>query len=232
MAIQTINVGQIANDGTGDALREAFVKVNDNFEELDLRFPEAATGANLGETGEGIYASATNSVLSFKKIIGGNLVSLSATDSAITINAADSLDQLVLISDSGSIIVARGQTMSLNGGVGLATRVDGRNVVVDATDGILSADGSPTLSANLNANSNNINNAGTVTASQFNGPLDGLVFGVDIRNIAGAYEGFEFGTIRRQYDSAIDFILGEIDVDFGDFSAADRPTVDLGSIIV
>ena len=28
MAIQTINIGTIANDGTGDDLREAFVKVN------------------------------------------------------------------------------------------------------------------------------------------------------------------------------------------------------------
>ena len=34
MAIQTINIGTIANDGTGDDLREAFVKVNNNFTEL------------------------------------------------------------------------------------------------------------------------------------------------------------------------------------------------------
>lgn len=231
MAIQTINVGQVANDGTGDDLREAFVKINNNFEDLDTRFPTAATGINIGETGQGLFASASNSQLSFKRIIGGNLVTLSATDSAITINAADSLDQLVLISDSGTIIVERGQTMALNGGVGLETRVDGRNVVVDATDGILSADGTPTLSANLNANSNNINNAGTVTASQFNGPLDGLVFGIDIRTIAGAYTGFDFGTIRRTYDSAIEFILGEVDVDLGDFSGADTPTIDLGFIV-
>lgn len=231
MAIQIINVGQVANDGTGDDLREAFVKINNNFEDLDTRFPTAATGTNLGETGQGVFASATNSQLSFKRLIGGNLISLSATDGAITINAADSLDQLVLISDSGTIITARGQTMALNGGVGLATRVDGRNVVVDATDGILSADGTPTLTANLNANNNNINNAGTVTASQFNGPLDGLVFGIDIRTIAGAYTGFDFGTIRRTYDSAIEFILGEVDVDLGDFSGADTPTIDLGTVV-
>ena len=31
MAIQTINVGNLANDGTGDDLREAFIKVNQNF---------------------------------------------------------------------------------------------------------------------------------------------------------------------------------------------------------
>jgi hypothetical protein len=37
MAIQTINVGNIPNDGTGDDLREAFVKVNQNFTDVDTR---------------------------------------------------------------------------------------------------------------------------------------------------------------------------------------------------
>ena len=31
MALQTINVGNFANDGTGDDLRTAFIKVNQNF---------------------------------------------------------------------------------------------------------------------------------------------------------------------------------------------------------
>ena len=56
MAIQTINIGTIANDGTGDDLREAFVKVNNNFTELDTRDPEKTTGANLGPAGEGVFA--------------------------------------------------------------------------------------------------------------------------------------------------------------------------------
>jgi len=43
MAISLINVGQIANDGTGDDLREAFIKINQNFEELDLRDDEQTT---------------------------------------------------------------------------------------------------------------------------------------------------------------------------------------------
>lgn len=34
MAKQTIGVGSVANDGTGDALRNAFIKTNDNFTEL------------------------------------------------------------------------------------------------------------------------------------------------------------------------------------------------------
>jgi hypothetical protein len=34
MAKQTINVGTTANDGTGDSLRDSFVKVNNNFTEV------------------------------------------------------------------------------------------------------------------------------------------------------------------------------------------------------
>ena len=34
MAQQTINIGAVANDGTGDPLRTAFDKINDNFTEL------------------------------------------------------------------------------------------------------------------------------------------------------------------------------------------------------
>ena len=34
MARQAINIGSSANDGTGDPLRTAFDKINDNFVEL------------------------------------------------------------------------------------------------------------------------------------------------------------------------------------------------------
>ena len=34
MAKQTINIGTTANDGTGDPIRSAFDKTNDNFTEL------------------------------------------------------------------------------------------------------------------------------------------------------------------------------------------------------
>ena len=46
MALKTINLGGVANDGTGDDLREAFEKVVFNFNDLDLRTPEATTVLN------------------------------------------------------------------------------------------------------------------------------------------------------------------------------------------
>ena len=44
MSRQVINVGKALNDGTGDDLRDAFIKVNNNFEEL---FTGGIAGTNL-----------------------------------------------------------------------------------------------------------------------------------------------------------------------------------------
>jgi hypothetical protein len=44
MAQQTINIGAVANDGTGDPLRDAFDKANDNFTELYSAIATATAG--------------------------------------------------------------------------------------------------------------------------------------------------------------------------------------------
>ena len=53
MAQQTIDIGAAANDGTGDPLRDAYDKCNDNFTELYgmARTASAAAPASAGATG-------------------------------------------------------------------------------------------------------------------------------------------------------------------------------------
>jgi len=46
MAKQTIGIGTVANDGTGDPLRTAMDKINDNFTELYAVAPQSAVYAN------------------------------------------------------------------------------------------------------------------------------------------------------------------------------------------
>ena len=46
MAQQILNVGTTANDGTGDTLREAMIKTNENFNEL-YASPLLASGISV-----------------------------------------------------------------------------------------------------------------------------------------------------------------------------------------
>ena len=230
MPIETINIGNIANDGTGDDLREAFRKVNDNFENLDLRFPTQASGVNLGSVGEGIFASAENSQLRFKKLIAGSNINLTSNDTGITLDVPDT--DLTTVTDSGTVILGQGETLRLLGEQGITTAGDdpGNTLTIRATDGVLSADTTPQLSGHLDARTWNILNATRISATTFQGALEGLVYGVDIRNISTYFTGFDFGSFQRVYVNSISLILGEVDVDFGSLNLAENIEVDLGSL--
>jgi len=57
MAKQTINIGSTANDGTGDPLRTAFNKTNENFTEIYDIANSAFSQANSGGDGGGLTAN-------------------------------------------------------------------------------------------------------------------------------------------------------------------------------
>jgi len=237
MAIQYINTGTIANDGTGDDLRESFTKINNNFEELDLRIVEEFNVENLGSLGDGIYGGKVDGIHGFKRIIGGSNITLSSTANGITINGADSLDQLVVLSDSGSLTVARGQTLTVRGGEGTNTRVDGQTVYVDLdSTGVVAHDTAPQLTATLNADNNNIIGVNTLQANTIQGQggiaanIEGLIYGYDIREFGDYLTGFDFGGIRETYANAIEFIMQNVDMDFATIDPDVGNTVDLGFI--
>ena len=88
MPIQTINIGNYANDGLGDDLRTAFEKVNANFSLLNTTDTTAA--ANVG-TGTGVFAQKSGTTLQFKSLKGGSNVTLSSDGTSITINGSGNL---------------------------------------------------------------------------------------------------------------------------------------------
>ena len=239
MAVQIINVGQIANDGTGDDLREAFIKINQNFEELDLRDDEQTTASNIGSVGEGIFAQKLNYDLQFKKLIPGSNITLTPTDETITVDALGGLQQLIVSSDSGSIILSDGNTLNINGGQNVETSLSGNVLTIESTASQLSSDTSPELSATLNANNNDIENVGQITAQRFTGflkgTMEGNVWGIDIRELNDAVDNindsFDFGSTIQNIDSLLDFFLYSNDVDLGTFTAPAAFNIDNGSIL-
>ena len=107
MAIKTINVGNVINDGSGDDLRTAFVKVNDNFTELYNRQGQDNTASNVG-TGQGLFKEKLGVDLKFKSIVAGGGITLTPNTNTLTINNSDhalvgAIDAALTSQDFGSI---------------------------------------------------------------------------------------------------------------------------------
>lgn len=65
----TVNVGSVANDGTGDSLREAFIKLNDNFANIsDIGFDSG----NINITGA---VESTGNITTTANVIAGAVYS-------------------------------------------------------------------------------------------------------------------------------------------------------------
>lgn len=225
MAIQLINLGQVANDGTGDDLREAFVKVNANFTELDQTTTESTTAANLGSAGEGIFAALVGTELQFKKIAAGTGVTLGADNNSITINStATGLNEISLFGDSGnSIINNTDDTLTINGGANTTVTVN-NNVVTVASQTVLNTDANPRLGANLDTNGQNIIGTGDVKTT---------VHGIDVRDFDGIQDyasGFEFGRMDGVASNFFEFFALSTDTDFGTFAQPEQTEVDFGDI--
>jgi len=234
MAIESINVGNIANDGTGDDLREAFIKVNNNFIELDRDIDSSAiTGENLGVTGEGVFAGKEDNTLQFKKILAGNNISVSSTNNSLVINSTGGISDIIVLTDNGSVTVDGTFPLRIEGGEVITTRVSsGDTIFFDLDDnGILERDTNPTLSSSLKAAGNNIQNAGSIGANSFTGSLTGLVYGVDIRQINKYFDNnWDFGEILPALNNFIDYLIFTSDVDMETFQEPALFDIDLGSI--
>lgn len=225
MAITTINVGNIANDGTGDDLREAFIKVNNNFDEVDSKLSQVPLSAtNRGQTGEGIYAQTVDNVFEFKKLSAGQNITLSSNNDLVIIDSAGGLTDILVLTDNGSLTVDGSGPFTIAGGDNVTTRTSTGQLIIDVdANGILSLDSTPALSSSLQANGNNIQNAGTVSADLFVGPLIGTVGGYDVEDSAKYFDNYwDFGSIveRTNFTSIIELIVKSYDIDMGEFIGA------------
>ena len=231
MAIQSINIGNIANDGTGDDLREAFIKVNNNVTELNTSVTSVNLQAeNLGE-GTGLFAQKSDNTLQFKTLQAGAGVTITPGGNTVSITADSGLTQLILISDDGSIILpGGGQSVNLQGGTNVQTKVESGNLKINVTgSGLVELDTSPKLGGNLDVDGKNITNGGTITASNFNGALEGLVYGIDIRNISSSLIDFDMGGVELTATNVMDFIILTTDYDMGTYASPQAVTIEGGT---
>jgi hypothetical protein len=236
MAVQLINIGNIANDGTGDDLREAFIKTNANFEEIDLRDDEQTTASNLGDTGEGLFLRRNVYDLEFKKISAGSNVTLTADDNKIVIASDSGVSDFTITADTGNVVLDDSAALTISGGADISTAIVG-GVLTVAYTGVtdLVSDTTPQLSADLDAQANNLLNVGTIATSGITGPLignvTGLVHGIDIRTIAGNDQA-DFGAINPVIENLLQYVIINTDIDWGSIVTPNTGIFDLGAIAV
>ena len=131
MAQQTIAVGSVANDGTGDFIRDAFVKVNSNFDEIyadnfvtNARMADASVKAVELATTNTATSSEDNYILTYDHASGGFTWSPPAAGDG-TFTVANEADNRIITS-----------TTATNGNAEANLTYNGStNVLVAAGDG-------------------------------------------------------------------------------------------------
>ena len=119
MSKQIINIGSQSNDGTGDSIRDAFQKANQNFDEL----------YSLAGAGKGLYF--TKSLVDTPKTLTADTITNAA--SIIGVNTlGNSLTNKILIASTGISILSTGSY-----------------IYIANTGSVLSTDPNPTLGGNL-----------------------------------------------------------------------------------
>jgi len=180
MAQQTLNIGATANDGTGDTLRVAMDKVNDNFDEI---YASPIISDFITITGNEIRANRSNDDLVLEPSGTGVVTApaltidsnINITDNAIKTTQSDS-DLILDPNGSGSVVIAK---VDINSGaidntvIGANTAVAGTFTTLTANtsasiDGVVISDNTITTTSNADLE---LTGAGTGTVS-----IEGLKF--------------------------------------------------------
>lgn len=220
MAIQTINIGLIANDGTGDDLREAFSKVNANFSELDIRAANLSA-ENVGISGYGIFKEQVDNTLQFRSLQPDpaypGTIGISVSEDGETIFLRSAAATIRFTDGTNTLASSVEQVVTFTGSEGGNVTVDNntRTVTIDSQ---LSRETAPAVSADLDIQNNNITNINQIND-------------ITMDKLSEVFS-FNFGDITFVRDSIIDWLINTTDIDFGTIlaSGAAQEVVDGGSI--
>lgn len=185
MTIQTINIGNLVNDGLGDDLRTAFEKVNNNFSVLDTELSVSAR--NLGN-GAAIFKERIGSELQLRSIVSGRNMLVDQQENAIEIRstAPDSFTEF--FTDSGSIL----STPANQGKI----TIEGNNAA-SAIGPWANTAGSQTKDIEVTTNG-----ASVVRIR-------------NIIPVTDILTTFDFGPITGKYTTAIQLVMAASNIDFG-----------------
>lgn len=130
MAIQTINIGNLVNDGLGDDLRTAFQKVNANFTELADSL--TITAANVpGTNGVGLFKEQIGLELRFKTLKAGNKIAIQELTDVVEIRSTQEDSFIQIDTDLGQVRASDSQYLTFQGGTNVAVTSSGQVITFD-----------------------------------------------------------------------------------------------------
>ena len=253
-----VSVGQVANDGTGDNLREAFLKINGNFLYLGNRLGTDPSGANVGTTGESVFKEVVDFQYRFRKIDADGNLHVRLVGDVITLDfrpnsAVNFLGQN--ITNAGSV-TATSFTGPLTGNVtGTVTGNAGSVTNGVYTTGDQTISGVKTFNSTITGSVTG--NAGTVTNGvytngnqtidgfkTFTQPITGLLSGnvtglirspnetayVDVSNLERRINTFDYGVINPVFVDPISYYLYAVGTDMGTFNNPSEFSIDAGTL--
>lgn len=224
MAIQEINIGNLVNDGTGDDLRTAFRKVNENFTSLTNEL--AVTGQNLG-AGAGLFVEKQANILKFKSIASGTGITVTQNTNDITISKNQTNSFANIVTDNGnSLATLESDTLTLIGGSNVQVESSGKQITISADLVNAQLTGPLDLNGQSIIGTGSINITGGITATNFVGNYGGA----SQASILNALFDNDFGGIDNDPQNAVQALYQISDFDFGTVLAPSQNEVDLGTI--
>ena len=111
MTQRTINIGATANDGTGDQLRTAFDKVNDNFVEIYTELGGTSL-SNIKISGNTISTDDTNGNLTLDPNGSGTIILANAATASSTLTVTGALTAGSTLAVTGALTAASSVTFA------------------------------------------------------------------------------------------------------------------------
>lgn len=200
MTVQTINIGNVVNDGLGDDLRTAFQKVNGNFSELSAQL--TITASNLGTTGAGVFKEKIGADLKFKKLKGSTNIGVEDLGDVIEFRDLTPTSFYKFTTDTGMIQAGPGNS---NGHIAIL--------------------GMPALQSVFHPGS-----VSGLKDIQVTTNGSDQIFIRTLIPVTDILLNFDFGPITGTYTNAIQLSMAQANIDFGLITLPGRFDLDFGAL--
>jgi len=212
MNITLIDIGNIANDGTGDDLRTAFQKINDNLVELETSIDASTIADNVGG-GVGLFKQKTVNTLEFK---------------TLAVN-----DKLAITLDGDKVVISTnfvGKDINV-GSLTASGSIEGNIITASMFNGSVNGN---LMGRVYPLSPDYIIGAGNIVGVQ---PEIGLpnysparIDGIAVKDLDRTINTFDFGTLDNTYTSSFTYLLAQVGLDCGTIISPTDLSVDAGTL--